>query len=67
MARADYMSWLKEDYTISMNVLNTELDDAETQRHIKRYTGSEKTVVNGMIMRYEDENMGESDRKGLHD
>jgi len=41
VVRADYMSWLKEDYTISMNVLNAEVDDAETQRQFERYKGSE--------------------------
>jgi hypothetical protein len=34
VVRSDYMSWLREDYTISMNVLNAEVDDAKTQRHI---------------------------------
>lgn len=41
------MSWLKEDYTISMNVLRAEVDDAETQRTIEMYKGSELAESRG--------------------
>lgn len=52
VARAEYMSWLKEDYTISMNVLNAEVDDAETQRMIERYKGSELAESRGWTDEY---------------
>ena len=52
VARAEYMSWLKEDYTISMNVLNAEVDDAETQRMIERYKGSELAESRGWTNEY---------------
>ena len=52
---ADYMSWLKEDYTISMNVLKAEVDDAETQRHIKSYKGSELAETRGWTDEYLDQ------------
>lgn len=54
VARAEYMSWLKEDYTISMNVINAEVDDEETQRHIKRYKGSELAESRGWTDEYLD-------------
>ena len=55
VVRADYMSWLKEDYTISMNVLKAEVDDAETQRHIKGYKGSELAETRGWTDEYLDQ------------
>lgn len=55
VARADYMSWLKEDYTISMNVLYAEVDYAETQRMIERYKGSELAESRGWTDAYLDE------------
>lgn len=55
VVRADYMSWLKEDYTISMNVLNAEVDDEETQRIIKRYKGSELAASRGWADEYLDQ------------
>jgi hypothetical protein len=54
VVRAGYMSWLKEDYTISMNVLKAEVDDAETQRHIKGYKGSELAETRGWTDEYLD-------------
>ena len=55
VVRADYMSWLKEDYTISMNVLNAEVDDAETQRMIENYKGSELAESRGWTDEYLDQ------------
>jgi len=55
VVHADYMSWLKEDYTISMNVLNAEVDGAETQRHIKRYKDSELAETRGWTDEYLDQ------------
>lgn len=55
VVRADYLSWLKEDYTISMNVLNAEVDDAETQRQIERYKGSELAESRGWTDEYLDQ------------
>lgn len=52
VVRADYMSWLKEDYTISMNVLSSEVDDTETQRMIKMYKGSELAEIRGWTDEY---------------
>lgn len=54
VARAEYMSWLKEDYTISMNVLNVKVDDEETQRKIERYKGSELAESRGWTDEYLD-------------
>jgi hypothetical protein len=55
VVRADYMSWLKEDYTISMNVLNAEVDATETQRHFERYKGSELAETRGWTDEYLDQ------------
>ena len=55
VVRADYMSWLKEDYTISMNVLNAEVDDAETQRMIEYYKGGELAENHGWTDEYLDQ------------
>ena len=56
VVRADYMSWLKEDYTISMNVLYAEVDDEETQRMIESYKGSELAESRGWTDEYLDQN-----------
>jgi len=55
VVRADYMSWLKEDYTISMSVLNAEVDDAETQRQFEMYKGSELAESRGWTDEYLDQ------------
>lgn len=55
VVRAEYMSWLKRDYTISMNVLDAEVDDAETQRHIEEYKGSELAESRGWTDDYLDQ------------
>lgn len=54
VVRADYMSWLQKDYTISMNVLYAEVDDAETQRMIENYKGSELAASRGWTDEYLD-------------
>lgn len=47
LVRADYLSWLNEDYTISMRVLLAEVDDSETQRQIDNYKGSDLAASRG--------------------
>lgn len=55
VARAEYISWLKEDYTISMNVINAEVDDVETQRKIEYYKGGELAKNRGWTNEYLDQ------------
>ncbi len=55
VVRADYMSWLKKDYTISMYVINAEVDEAETQRQLERYKGSELAENRGWTDAYLDQ------------
>lgn len=55
VARTEYMLWLKEDYTISMNVLNAEVNDDETQRMIENYKGSELAERRGWTDEYLDQ------------
>jgi hypothetical protein len=55
VVRMDYMLWLEEeytDYTLSMKVIKSEVDELETGRQIENYTGSEFAKSRGWTDAY---------------
>lgn len=58
VVRMDYMLWLEEeytDYTLSMKVIKSEVDEPETQRQIEHYKGSEFAKSRGWTDDYLEE------------
>lgn len=56
--RMDYMLWLEEeytDYTLSMKVIKSEVDELETRRQIENYKGSEFAKSRGLTDDYLEE------------
>lgn len=56
VVRTEYTLWLEEDYTSSMKVISVKADEAETERMIDRYKGSELAESRGCVDDYLDEN-----------
>ena len=58
VVRMDYMLWLEEeytDYTLSMKVIKSEVDELETRRQIENYNGSEFAKSRGWTDDYLEE------------